>query len=135
MKHKPQPDIEFGTMHGPYRLTPRSIEIFVTRPYGGVFYLCDNNMVTQAIGRADRDMDLHLERWVGRYPYFYFQYALNAWSARQKERELHRLHGIQGRGWRVVGLPFVDDADDVSHDVPETTEKESIDPSLRLHHE
>jgi hypothetical protein len=78
-------------VQGPYRLTRRTIDGYISRVSPGVYLLYDSRTGSaEYVGRSDTDLNARLKNWVNQgYQYFRFTYCRSPEAAFYKECRLY----------------------------------------------
>ncbi|MEO0094259.1 MAG: hypothetical protein ABIK67_08415 [candidate division WOR-3 bacterium] len=64
-------------MRGPFALEVSRIDILIVPNRPGVYGISNTPNRPTYVARSDTDLNLALKRWVGKYKYFWFEYALS----------------------------------------------------------
>lgn len=85
--------VRFGD--GPYHLSAQALDSVVTRNCPGTFVLgeyTDDGFHVDYVGRSDTDVNARLQRHVGKYRHFRFDYTNDAHAAFNEECALYHDH-------------------------------------------
>ncbi len=80
---------------GPYHLSARALDNVVTRNCPGTFALgecTDDGFQVSYVGRSDTDVNARLQRHVGKYRHFSFDYTADSRAAFDDECALYHDH-------------------------------------------
>lgn len=83
---------------GPYHLTPRALDNIVTRNGPGTFVLgesTDDGFHVDFVGSADTDVNARLQKHIGKYRHFRFDYLPSGKAAFMQECELYHEYTPQ----------------------------------------
>ena len=71
-------------MRGPFPLDESRIALFIIGGKSGVFGVSNNRKTIDYVGRADFDLKKTLKPYIGKYRFFWFEYAISQNDAIKK---------------------------------------------------
>lgn len=75
-------------MRGPFTLEASRIDILIIPNRPGVYGISNTSSAPTYVARSDTDLSTALKRWIGKYKFFWFEYALSPKDAYLQECEV-----------------------------------------------